>query len=163
VKDISHIADLNSNTDFLVSLRIAQGWWHIAKGRPQKCLSLLGPFDSDEANSMGRIYSPHNIFELKLTLAAANKALRLDPTPKLDEVQRYTHILSNTRLRPITTDHIARAVFGGELGRAIAPLRSTFVATSSMRSKWLDWLDRVAKALLAARCTEPTGRSTWVD
>jgi transcriptional regulator with XRE-family HTH domain len=162
VKDVSHIADLNSNTDFLVSLRIAQGWWHIAKGRPQKCLSILGPFDSDEVDSMGRNYSPHNIFELKLTLAAANKALRLDPTPKLDEVQRYTHILSNTRLRPIITDHIAPAVFGdelGELGRAIAPLRSTFVATSSMRK----WLDRVAKELLAARCTEPIGRSTWVD
>jgi DNA-binding Xre family transcriptional regulator len=158
LRDISYIKDLNSDTDFRVSLAIAQGWWHIARDQPRKCLSILEPFDSDEDDSMQN-YSPHNIFELKLTLAAASKALRLNPTPILDEVQKYAHTRSYTRLRPITTDHIASAVFGDELGRAIVPLSSTFVVTSSM----LNWLKEVADALLTARCTEPTGRPTWVD
>jgi hypothetical protein len=158
VKDISYIEDLNSNIDFRVSLAIAQGWWHIDRNRPRECLSILDPYDLDEANSMGK-YSPHNIFELKLTQAAAHKALGHNPTPILDEVQGYAHTLSYTRLRPIVTDHIAPVVFRHELGRAIAPLTSTFVITSSI----LEWLDKVAKELLAAQCTEITGRSTWVD
>ncbi len=126
-------------------------------------MSILGPFDSDEVGSMGWDYSPHNIFELKLTQAAAYKALGLNPNPILDEMERYADTHRHTRLRPITTDHIAPAVFGDELGRAIAPLRSTFVVTSSEKKTMLDLLDRVARDLLAAQCTEITWRSTWVD
>jgi hypothetical protein len=160
LKDIPYIADLNSNIDFLVSLAIAQGWWHIARDRPRRCLSILKPFDSDEDDSM-RKYSPHNIFELKLTQAAAYKALglRSNVTPILEEVRRHACTLSYTRLRPIVTDRIAPVVFGYELVRAIAPLSSTFVVTPSMP----ELLNGVANALLKAHCTEITGRPTWVD
>ena len=71
--DFRRVGDYETNADLAVSLAISQGWWHLARGRPEQCLRQLEPFNFDD----GAPYSPHNAVEFKLTQASALIALGL--------------------------------------------------------------------------------------
>ncbi len=153
-RDFRSIVEYRTNADMSVSLAICQGWWHLAHGRPDRCLRELEPFDFDEeAPIPAPTYSPHNAIEFKLTQAAALAALGLGHESQLWFVRQYIQV----RLRPVFTDHIAPARARAADGATqVAPLRDHTTYAPSL-------LDSTAAAVLSARGMTASGRPIWVD
>ncbi len=152
-RDFRSIVGYRTNTDLSVSLAICQGWWQLARGRPERCLRELEPYDFDEeAPIPAPMYSPHNAIELKLTQAAALDTLGLSCGSQVRFVRQHAQV----RLRPVFTDHVAPRVLGARFDDVVEQLRDGQEFAPAM-------LDSTAAALLATRGTNLTGRPIWVD
>lgn len=147
-RDFRRVGDYETSADLAVSLAISQGWWHLAHARPEQCLSLLEPFDDDEA-----VHSPHNAIELKLTQASALLALGLGCGAQLRFVKERAR--GTAHLRPVFTEYIAPLILSRRLADAVESHAGPVVAPAG--------LDATADALLAARGTTVAGRPIWVD
>jgi hypothetical protein len=147
-RDFRRVGDYETSADLAVSLAISQGWWHLAHARPEQCLSLLEPFDDDEA-----VHSPHNAIELKLTQASALLALGLGCGAQLRFVKERAR--GTAHLRPVFTEYIAPLILSRRLADAVESHAGAVVAPAG--------LDATADALLAARGTTVAGRPIWVD
>jgi hypothetical protein len=147
-RDFRRVGDYETSADLAVSLAISQGWWHLAHARSEQCLSLLEPFDDDEA-----VHSPHNAIELKLTQASALLALGLGCGAQLRFVKERAR--GTAHLRPVLTEYIAPLILSRRLADAVESHAGPVVAPAG--------LDATADALLAARGTTVAGRPIWVD
>lgn len=152
-REFRSIVGYKTNADLSVSLAIAQGWWHLMEGRPERCLRELEPFDfEEEAPIPAPMYSPHNTIEFKLTQAAALAALGLSCGPHLRFVRQH----EQARLRPVFTEFVAPRVLPREFDEVVEPLRDRQVIA-------VDLLDEAAAAVLAVRGANVSGRPIWVD
>jgi len=152
-REFRSIVGYRANADLSVALAIAQGWWLLAGGRPERCLRELEPFDFDEeAPIPAPMYSPHNAIEFKLTQAAALDALGLNCLPQV----RFVRQQAPARLRPVFTDHIAPRVLGPEFDSIVGLFRDDVSAAPA-------GLDSTAAALLATKGMPISGRPIWVD
>jgi hypothetical protein len=153
-RDFRRVGDYETNADLAVSLAISQGWWHLARARPEHCLRQLEPFDFDEeASCVAASYSPHNAIELKLTQASALIALGLSGSSQIRFVASRAR--GTAHLRPVFTEYVAPLLLSAHLADAVAPLAAPMRPTPS--------LDTTADALLAAGGTTVAGRPIWVD
>ena len=147
------IVGYRTNADQAVALAMARGWWYLSRGRPERCLRELDPFDFDEeAPIPAPTYSPHNAIEFKLTQAAALDALGLTCVSQA----RFVRQQAPARLRPVFTEHIAPAVLGPEFRSLVRMFRDEVGAASAL-------LDTTAAALLATKGMPVPVRPIWVD
>lgn len=152
-REFRSIVKYKANADLSVSLAIAQGWWHLLTGRPERCLRELAPFDFDEeAPIPAPMYSPRTAIELKVIQAAAYAALGLSWGPQLTFVRQH----SRNRLRPVFTEYMAPLVLDGSFDEVLAPLRDRQVVLPGL-------LAATADAVLAVRGVNVSGRPIWVD
>lgn len=147
--DLLRAGGYKANTDLAVSLAVAQGWLHLANGRPEQCLRQLEPFNFDEDGDGP--YSPHNAVEFKLTQASALIALGLSCGSQLRFIKRQS-----MALRPVFTEYIAPLLLARELREVVEPFASPI-------GGYPDELDATADALLATKVTPVAGRPVWVD
>jgi hypothetical protein len=147
-RDFRRVGDYETNADLAVSLAISQGWWHLARGRPEQCLRQLEPFNFDDDAP----YSPHNAVEFKLTQASALIALGL---PCGSQLRFVTDQAKPGQLRPVFTEYVAPLLLARQLREVVEAFAAPIAASSA--------LDATAKALLAARGTTIAGRPIWVD
>jgi hypothetical protein len=147
-RDFRRVGDYETTPDLAVALAISQGWWHLARGRPEQCLRQLERFNFDDDPP----YSPHNAIEFKLTQASALIALGLTCTPQLRYVAERQ---KSTQLRPVFTEYVAPLLLADRLRDAVMPFVGPATRTEA--------LEAAAGVLLAARGTGVTGRTIWVD
>ena len=154
-RDFRRVGDYETNADMSVSLAISQGWWHLARDRPEQCLSQLDPFDFEAEEPPS--YSLHNAIELKLTQASALTALGLSCGAQVRFVASRAQ--GKAHLRPVFTEYIAPLMLARRLENVIEPIRSRMMSTPALPTA----LDATAAVLLAARGTTVSGRPIWVD
>jgi hypothetical protein len=149
-RDFDRVSDFETNASLAVSLAIAQGWWHLARGRPEECLRRLEPFNFDDDAP----YSPHSAVEYKLTQASALIALGLTCGAQVRYVADNTS--GHAHLRPVFTEYIAPLLLARQLRADVEALAGPVPIT-------IPALDATAAALLAARGTTAAGRPVWAD
>lgn len=147
------IVECGTSEDQSVAIAMTQGWWHLARGRPERCLQEINPFDFDEeAPIPAPTYSPHNAIEFKLTQAAALDALGLDCLSQV----RFVREQVPARLRPVFTEYIAPRLLGPEFATVVRLFRDEPWAPPAL-------LDETADALRHADGTPVPVRPIWVD
>lgn len=148
-RDFRRLGDYETNAGLAVSLAVAQGWWHLARGRPEECLRQLEPFNFDDDPP----HSPPSAIEFKLTQASALIALGLPCVAQTRYVAGNT--TGHAHLRPVFTEYIAPLLLARQLRTDVEALAGPAPPTPPLKE--------TATALLAARATTATGRPIWVD
>jgi hypothetical protein len=152
-RDRRSIVEYGTSVDQSVALAMTQGWWYLSRGRPERCLREIDPFDfGEEAPIPAPTYSPHNAIEFKLTQAAALDALGLNCVSQV----RFVRQQAPARLRPAFTEYIAPSVLGPEFASVVRLFRDHVRAAP-------DLLDTTADALRDTKGMPVSVRPIWVD
>jgi TIR domain-containing protein len=152
-RDFRSISVYRTNDDLDALVAMSEGWWHLARGLPERCLRALEPFDFDEESPIpAPMYSSHTAIEFKLTQASALAALGLTYRSQVRFVSQHDH----ARLRPVFTEYVAPLVLGPEFDEVLEPLRQA-------RPTVPPALDETAAVLVATSGRNVPSRPIWVD
>lgn len=129
---LDQAADANPSLDFLTAVAIARAWIFLNKGNATEALKVLDlPWERchGKPRELMRYLSPHNVFELALTRAAAYQQLCRSSSQEARVLEAAKMKMPQTQLRAIFSENIfptlassELAVQGRKIGTKLAPM-----------------------------------------